>query len=241
MNRNNLNDFNPMPVLISVLLTLGLQLAKSVDNSTSVNAETTTETAEITIAESVDLKASRIVEKIVVTTTETTTEIVTTTEPEPIDEVQLYLEEFNYIPMTEKLKLHIKDLCDYYDFDPRTIYQLIYSESRYQPTADSGICQGLMQISRDEDDLRFFAEIEDIYEVTYPCNLCDPYVNTTLGIRVLSRWRDVAGEGSTMSDWINYYGWGYDYDGNSSSILYGNYVQSINLESVDFSEYEIVG
>lgn len=164
-------------------------------------------------------------------------EIQSTPASQVLSPEEIYLEEYDYIPMTDDLKLHIKRLCDYYNFEPRAIYQLIYSESRYVTTADNGICRGLMQLMYIEGPSDYFSQMKDVYDVPRDYDLFDPYINTTLGIRVLNEWRRVSDESSTMSDWINSYGWGYDSEG----CTYGDYVLSIDLESIDFSSYEIVG
>lgn len=164
-------------------------------------------------------------------------EVQSTPESQASSPEEIYLREYDYIPMTDDLKLHIKRLCDYYNFEPRAIYQLIYSESRYTTTADNGICRGLMQLMYIEGPSDYFSQMEDVYNVPRDYDLFDPYINTTLGIRVLSEWRRVSDESSTMSDWINSYGWGYDSEG----VTYGDYVLSIDLESIDFSSYEVIG
>lgn len=149
--------------------------------------------------------------------------------------------EFNNIPMTEQLKLHIKKMCDFYEFEEELVYQIIYCESRYNPCADNGLCKGLMQLNKNY--VSSYAEMNDgAYEIKENYDIFDPYTNIVLGLRCLSDWRRMGtSQGySDISDWLSFYnmGWSYKSKGPNG---YANSVLSTDIRTINFSNYEIIG
>lgn len=173
---------------------------------------------------------------------ETIEEVNSTSEIKENTVTEEFLEdEFSYIPMTSELKQHIKDLCEFYDFDEKLIYQIIYHESRYDPNADNGLCQGLMQVNSHYVD--HYAKVDDgFYDIPENYNVFDPYINTILGVRILDDWRRQGSQlGYTdVSDWLGFYNMGYSYQTYGSN-GYPETILSTDLESIDFSNYEIIG
>lgn len=149
--------------------------------------------------------------------------------------------EFTNIPMTKELKLHIKEMCKFYNFEEKLVYQIIYRESRYDPYADNGLCQGLMQLNKNY--VNDYATMDDgAYEISEDYNVFDPYVNVVLGLRCLSDWRRMgSSQGYTdLYDWLSFYNMGWSYK-NKGSNGYAEMVLNTDLETIDFSNYKIVG
>lgn len=149
--------------------------------------------------------------------------------------------EFTNIPMTKELKLHIKEMCKFYNFEEELVYQIIYRESRYDPYADNGLCQGLMQLNKNY--VNDYATMDDgAYEISEDYDVFDPYTNVVLGLRCLSDWRRMGtSQGYTdLYDWLSFYNMGWSYK-NKGSNGYAEMVLNTDLETIDFSNYKIIG
>lgn len=78
----------------------------------------------------------------------------------------------------KEINIYVKDICKEYSIEPELVMSMIYYESSYNPTAKTGDCIGLMQISK-----RWHKErakklgVENIYE---------PRDNILLGVDYLS-------------------------------------------------------
>lgn len=152
-----------------------------------------------------------------------------------------YLNKYSNIPMTDDLKLHIRNVCKLYDFDEDIIYKIIYHESRYHQYSDNGICKGLMQVHSRYSD--YYAKQSDgVYNISSNYDIYDPYTNILLGIRCLSEWRETAiSYGYTdIKDWLSFYnmGWSYMTYGSNG---YAEKILNTDLESLTFSSYKIIG
>lgn len=168
------------------------------------------------------------------------------TESEPTEEISqdsppIAVDEFDYIPMSQSLKDHVKLVSSFYGFDEELIYQIIYIESRFNPTARNGICVGLMQVNTKYSPE--YLKINDglPFEVNENSDVYDPYVNIVVGIRVLDDWRRMgSGRGfKELNDWLCYYNMGWRYEDHGSN-GYDQLVLRTDLSSIDFSRYKIV-
>jgi soluble lytic murein transglycosylase-like protein len=56
------------------------------------------------------------------------------------------------IPISEKLQEYTYELCDQYNLSYELVLAVIHTESSFIETANSGLCKGLMQISRSTGD-----------------------------------------------------------------------------------------
>lgn len=173
---------------------------------------------------------------------ETLSEETTTNPPKVSEEETEESFEFDYIPLSDDLKRHVREMCEFYNFEEELIYQIIYVESKFNPDASSGLCNGLMQVSPVYSD--HYADIDDgcPYEISSDnYDIYDPYDNIVLGLRCLSDWRSMGtNKGySDISDWLSFYnmGWGYMSYGPNG---YAEKVLSTDLSSIDFSTYKIV-
>lgn len=168
------------------------------------------------------------------------------TESEPAEEVRQdnafnSVDEFDYIPMSQSLRDHVKLVSSFYGFDEELIYQIIYIESRFNPSSDNGTCVGLMQVHTGYS--KEYLKINDglPFEVNENSDVYDPYVNIVVGIRVLNDWRRMgSGRGfKELNDWLCYYNMGWKYE-DCGSNGYDQVVLGTDLSSIDFSRYKIV-
>lgn len=146
------------------------------------------------------------------------------------------------LPVTQDFKSHVHNVAEYYGFDEKLIYQIIYRESSFNPDSDNGLCQGLMQINKNY--LSHYASMHDNYSYLFSAewSVFDPYVNVVLGCRVLADWRKMATSSgyNTITDWLSFYNQGWAYK-STSNTNYARRVMNTLLESIDFSNTHIVG
>ena len=145
---------------------------------------------------------------------------------------------FKNIPMSDKLKSHIKYVSNFYNIEESLIYKIIYIESRFDKNARNSNCYGLMQVMKkySRSFMKWGDEIDGLIPST---DIMNPYTNTVLGIRILKRWKDESRKLGYEQEkaFIEMYGKGYNI---GTSRNYANRVLSINLDSIDFSSYSIV-
>lgn len=159
-----------------------------------------------------------------------------------IKKINSLQENFNNLPVSQKLKEHIKKVCEYYDFDEYIVYNIIYYESRFNPFSDNGLCKGLMQCNKNYYDN--YAKTQDKMSVyiTENYDVFNPYVNIILGVRCLSDWRRMGTSlgYNKLYDWLAFYnmGWSYRKYGSNG---YAEKIINTNLNTYDFSNYDIIG
>lgn len=177
-------------------------------------------------------------------TTSTTTQEVISTEPTSLPTTTPTTEEVikpDNLPISDKFRSHVSEVCQLYNFDENLIYQIIYHESRFQSNADNGLCQGLMQVNKNY--IKHYANINDgVYDISDDYDVFDPYDNVILGVRVLDDWRRMGKDSgyNKLVDWLSFYNQGWSYK-SSKSQRYAKAVLNTDLSKIDFSNYKIVG
>lgn len=67
--------------------------------------------------------------------------------------------------ISPELDQAVEDACELYNLDPSMVYAVAYTESRFVPDADNGLCYGLMQLNRNyAETFCAGAQIENIYD-----------------------------------------------------------------------------
>lgn len=164
------------------------------------------------------------------TTLSTTTESITT---EPLLDVNLEENLVYYdIPISTEDQDFIREVCNYYGFSPKLIYQIMYRESSFNRFSDNGTCKGLMQIHKSyykgylesNDGFSYiYAEGFDFYNVRH---------NTLIGIRMLNGCKTFCLNRNinSISAWLQCYNQGvYGYLNNPGS-SYAARVLSTNIK-----------
>ena len=109
-------------------------------------------------------------------------------DPRPVVHIPVSLPEAEPQELLEGEDLYISyvyDICELYPFvDPELVRAVIFVESRYVPTVESGGCVGLMQIST-----YWHANRADRLGVT---DFYDPYSNILLGVDLLDELLDIS-------------------------------------------------
>lgn len=148
------------------------------------------------------------------------------------------VDEFSFIPMSKDLRNFVKKTAEFYGFEEKLIYQIIYNESRYRPDADNGLCVGLMQVNKNY--VKHYLTLEDGYDfkTDLTSDIKDPRVNIVLGCRILKDWSRMTNN-SDVYDLLGYYNMGWNYSKRGSN-GYNEKVLKTDLSTIDFSNYEII-
>ena len=145
---------------------------------------------------------------------------------------------FNYIPMSENLKSHVKYVSEFYEIEERIVYNIIYVESRFRKDARNSTCYGLMQVNKNYSN-RYLSWGDEIDSLIPTVDIMNPYTNIVIGIRILKSWKNESirlGYEQTKS-YLEMYNKGYKINGSTS---YADKVLNMDLSKIDFSLYTIV-
>lgn len=145
---------------------------------------------------------------------------------------------YDYVPMSENLKSHIKHVSEFYGIEERIVYNIIYLESRFNKDARNKLCYGLMQVNKKYAG-KYITWGDEIDKCVPTTDIMNPYTNIVIGIRILKSWKNESirlGYEQTKS-YIEMYNKGY---GIGGSTRYADRVSSMDLSTIDFSGYVVV-
>lgn len=144
------------------------------------------------------------------------------------------------LPVTTHFYHFVEEVEEYYGAPKDLFFKMIYCESLFRvDAASSAQCYGLMQIM--EKYAAHFASFEDKFSGVFAkgLDLFNPYQNVVLGGRVYADWIRMTGI-TDPTDILGFYnkGWSYAETHNRD---YSEKVLGIDLDSLDFKGWEIIG
>lgn len=146
------------------------------------------------------------------------------TTPEELRAYQMY-----NVPLSTDLQIFVSELCDKFEFNPKTIYGIMYTESRFQSNVANGNCKGLMQVS----DVYFNVWVNNAPEylalTAAERDIMNPKANIIGGLYALDAWRTECIKRGYLheSDWLEAYNKGYAYFNRMTSTdSYSDWVQA---------------
>jgi len=136
------------------------------------------------------------------------------------------------VPISDEDQEFIAMVCEYYDFEPVLVYQIMKVESDYNPNCVSSTNDhGIMQLNarwykeylNQQDDMSVYLEDFDIYDIRQ---------NVIVALRELCYWRDIcANKGYYgVKSMLESYNKGFNYFKNPDYTPYANKVLAVNIK-----------